>query len=107
MKGHYFTKLVTEQRRLGGTSWPRKDNSVVRSVAPEFFEFCAFQHPKILLQIFFRFIKRALRPKRGSVAPKFHEEFTFKAFITYVILFFPTHLELREDYMHIISHNAA
>ena len=21
MKGHYFTKLVTEQRRLGGTSW--------------------------------------------------------------------------------------
>ena len=37
MKGHYFTKLVTEQRHLGGTSWPRKDNSVVRSVAPESF----------------------------------------------------------------------
>ena len=26
MKGHYFTKLVTEQRRLGGTTWQRKDN---------------------------------------------------------------------------------
>ena len=38
--------------------------------------------------------------------PKFHEEFTLKAFITYVILFFPTHLELCEDYMHTISHNA-
>ena len=43
MKG-YFTKLVTEQRRLGDTSWPRKDNLVVRGAAPEFFEFCAFQH---------------------------------------------------------------
>ena len=38
--------------------------------------------------------------------PKFHEEFTLKAFITYVLLFFPIHLELREDYMHTISHNA-
>ena len=44
MKGHYFTKLVIEQRRLGGTLWPRKDNSVVRGAAREFFEFCAFQH---------------------------------------------------------------
>ena len=44
MKGHYFTKLVTEQRRLGGTSWPRKDNLVVRGEPPVCFEFCAFQH---------------------------------------------------------------
>ena len=40
--------------------------------------------------------------------PKFHEEFTIKAFITCVILFFlfPIHRVLREDYMHTISHNA-
>ena len=44
MKGHYFTKLVTEQRRLGGRSWPRKDNLVVRGAAPEYFELYAFQH---------------------------------------------------------------
>ena len=31
MKGHYFTKLVTEQRRLRGSSWPRKGNLVVRT----------------------------------------------------------------------------
>ena len=30
MKRHYFTKLVTEQRRFGGTSLPRNDNLVVR-----------------------------------------------------------------------------
>ena len=44
MKGHYFTEVVTEQRRLGGTSWPRKDNLVVSGAAPEFLEFCAFEH---------------------------------------------------------------
>ena len=38
--------------------------------------------------------------------PKFHEEITLKALITCVILFFPIHLVLREDYMHTISHNA-
>ena len=38
--------------------------------------------------------------------PNFHEEFTLKAFITRVILFFPIHLVLHEDYMHTISHNA-
>ena len=26
MEGHYFTKVVTEQRRLRGTTWPRKCN---------------------------------------------------------------------------------
>ena len=41
---HYFTQVVTELRPLGGTSWPRKDNLVVRGAAPEFFEFCVFQH---------------------------------------------------------------
>ena len=43
MKGYYFTNLVIEQRRLGGTSWPRKDKLVVRVAAPEFFEFCAWK----------------------------------------------------------------
>ena len=38
--------------------------------------------------------------------PNFHEEFTLKAFITRVILFFPIHLVLHDDYMHTISHNA-
>ena len=38
--------------------------------------------------------------------PNFHEEFTLKAFIARVILFFPIHLVLYEDYMHTISHNA-
>ena len=37
MKGHYFTKLVTEQWRLGGRSWPRKDNLVVRGRSPGIF----------------------------------------------------------------------
>ena len=37
MKGHYFTKLVTEQRRLGGTSWSRRNNLVTRGAATEFF----------------------------------------------------------------------
>ena len=34
--------------------------------------------------------------------PNFHEEFILKAFITCVILFFPIHLVLREDYIHTI-----
>ena len=32
MEEHYFTKLVNEQQHLGGTSWQRKDNLVVRSM---------------------------------------------------------------------------
>ena len=42
MKWHYFSKLMTEQRRLGGTSWPRKDNLVVRGEQP--WNFLNFAH---------------------------------------------------------------
>ena len=37
MKWHYFSKLMTEQRRLGGTSCARKDNLVVRGEQPRIF----------------------------------------------------------------------
>ena len=46
MKGHYFTKLVIEQRRLGGTSWPRKVNLVVRDSAAEFLNVAHFNTGK-------------------------------------------------------------
>ena len=46
MEGHYFTKLVTEQGHFRGTSWPRKDNLVVRGAVQELFGILRISTPR-------------------------------------------------------------